>query len=184
MNQHYLRAFFALAYHGYCRIGELVDSGSLQHTLKLSNVVQNLQRDPPVTTFILSTAKHARSAAKFRLSGFSDPRYCAVSLLSLYLNLRPLGGEFCFVSFTGAPAKRDFIARALADCLRQAGVDPSPYSPHSFRAGRATDLAAAGYPDLKIQEAGRWNSKAYLKYVKFDGLELPPPPPPQFPKVV
>ena len=170
-----LRAVFALAYYGCCRIGELVDSGSLQHTLKLSNVVQNLERDPPVTTFLLSTAKHARSAAKFRLSGFSDPRYCAVSLLSLYLNLRPLGGEFCFVSFTGVPAKRDFIARALADCLRQAGEDHAPYSPHSFRAGRATDLAAAGYPDLKIQEAGRWNSKAYLKYVKFDGLELPPP---------
>ena len=113
-----LRAVFALAYYGCCRIGELVDSGSLQHTLKLSNVVQNLERDPPVTTFLLSTAKHARSAAKFRLSGFSDPRYCAVSLLSLYLNLRPLGGEFCFVSFSGVPAKKGF------HCPRPFGLPP------------------------------------------------------------
>ena len=101
-----LRAVFALAYYGCCRIGELVDSGSLQHTLKLSNVVQNLERDPPVTTFRLSTAKHARSAAKFRLSGFSDPRYCAVSLLSLYLNLRPLGGGVLFCIFHWGPCQK------------------------------------------------------------------------------
>ena len=160
------RAVFAMAYYGCCRIGELVESGSLQHTLKLANIDQRLDRDPPEMTFLLASAKHAKSAAKFRLTKFSDPSCCAVSLLTHYLSLRPVGGECCFVLKSGVPVKRDLIARTLSDCLRQAGLDPVSYSPHSFRAGRATDLAAAGYPDLKFQAAGRWASKAYRNYRK------------------
>ena len=80
---------------------------------------------------------------------------------------------------SGVPGKRDFSARTLSDCLLQAGLDPAAYSPHLSRAGWATDLVAAGYPDLKIQAAGRWASNAYMNYVRFDGLE---PPPPSFPE--
>ena len=41
-----VRAVFAMAYYGCCRIGELVKSGTLQHTLKLDNIDQRLDRDP------------------------------------------------------------------------------------------------------------------------------------------
>ena len=43
-------------------------------------------------------------------------------------------------------------------------------SGHSFRAGISSLLGKAGFPDADIQCLGRWNSDAYLKYIKLGRL--------------
>jgi hypothetical protein len=45
-------------------------------------------------------------------------------------------------------------------------LDPDLYNTHSFRFGRATDMATQGYTDIQIRMAGRWSSAAYKKYIK------------------
>ena len=56
--------------------------------------------------------------------------------------------------------------------LQPAGVDGSQYSGHSFRIGAATAAAAraaaatAAVRDSLIQTLGRWQSAAYLLYVR------------------
>ena len=40
------------------------------------------------------------------------------------------------------------------------------FSSHSFRAGAASMMATLGYSDEDIKAVGRWNSRAFLEYVK------------------
>ena len=42
---------------------------------------------------------------------------------------------------------------------------------HSFRAGLATVMAKNGYSDSEIMRVGRWNSNAFLCYVKLNRLK-------------
>ena len=44
--------------------------------------------------------------------------------------------------------------------------DEKRYLAHSFRAGFASMMAAAGYSDEVIMRQGRWHSKAFLAYCK------------------
>ena len=44
--------------------------------------------------------------------------------------------------------------------------DENKYLSHSFRAGLASMMAAAGYRDEEIMRQGRWHSKAFQLYCK------------------
>ena len=57
--------------------------------------------------------------------------------------------------------------------MKRHGLPEEEYTPHAFRAGRTTDLVEMGLQDSVIRESGRWNSKAYLEYVRFDLFRLP-----------
>ena len=59
------------------------------------------------------------------------------------------------------PVPRLFVANALSKLLKISGYKEGHYSTHSLRAGRATDLAAAGVSDTEIRAAGRWSSDAF-----------------------
>ena len=57
--------------------------------------------------------------------------------------------------------------------LEAAGIEQSKYCRHSFRIGVATAAAAAkGVEDLVIKALGRWNSTAYLQYVRIPREQL------------
>ena len=47
------------------------------------------------------------------------------------------------------------------------------FSLKSFRAGRATALAAAGAGVAEIWAAGEWKSSAFLRYCQADELSVP-----------
>ena len=50
--------------------------------------------------------------------------------------------------------------------LGSSGVEASKYSGHSFRIGAATTAASAGIEDSLIKTLGRWESTAYLLYIR------------------
>ena len=50
-----------------------------------------------------------------------------------------------------------------------AGKNPAQFVLHSGRIEGATNLAAQGMSELKTQRAGRWQSRAFMVYVRDAG---------------
>ena len=48
------------------------------------------------------------------------------------------------------------------------------YNTHSFRVGKASDMAVAGVPEAVIRKAGRWSSDAFKRYIRFTLFKMPP----------
>ena len=70
--------------------------------------------------------------------------------------------------FNGAVFRR--VLRRLLTLLGH--NDASQVTPKSFRAGRATSLAASGHSIGEILIAGEWKSSAFLKYCQADDLSV------------
>ena len=61
--------------------------------------------------------------------------------------------------------KSVFVAK-VRQALEALGLNPEEYAGHSFRIGAATAAARAGLKDSVIQALGRWNSAAFLHYIR------------------
>ena len=97
---------------------------------------------------------------------------CPVESLLNYLVVRGSKDGPLFIFKDGQPLTRQRLVTALREVLQVAGVDQSKNSGHSFRIGAATTAAARGMEDSIIKTLGRWNSVAYLQYVKIPRQQL------------
>ena len=76
-----------------------------------------------------------------------------------------------FFNFTSASVlSREGLLQRVRQALEEGGVSASTYSSHSFRIGAAS---AAGIEDSLIKTLGRWESSAYLLYVRIAREALP-----------
>ena len=91
---------------------------------------------------------------------------CPVAALFSYIEVRGLQPGPLFVWQNGQQLTRQVLVNRIREALSSVGVDPAPYSGHSFRIGAATSAAAAGVEDAVIKILGRWSSSAYLAYVR------------------
>ena len=86
-------------------------------------------------------------------------------------------GTVCLVVTVGVklfPLNGIEFRRVLCRLLILLGHnDASHVTLKSFRAGRATSLAASGHSIGEILVAGEWKSCAFLKYCQADGLSVP-----------
>ena len=71
---------------------------------------------------------------------------------------------FCFSD--GRPLTRERFVQELRVALSAGGIDASAYAGHSFRIGAATTAAACGLPESLIKMLGRWESTAYMLYIR------------------
>ena len=67
---------------------------------------------------------------------------------------------------------RQRFVEHVRTALQQSGINPAHYSGHSFRIGAATTAAACGLEDSLIQTLGRWESTAYLRYIRIPREQL------------
>ena len=64
------------------------------------------------------------------------------------------------------------MVKEVRSALASVGIDPAPYSGHSFRIGAATTAAAAGVEDAVIKSLGRWQSSAFQRYIRLSPSAL------------
>ena len=96
---------------------------------------------------------------------------CPVSVLEHHLSQSaqtsqaPISG----VSTSGGfqPLRGHHFAKFVKSCIAQIGLDPTQYSPHSFRQGGAT----FGPPPLFIKFLGDWSSDAYMVYLVLNSTQ-------------
>jgi hypothetical protein len=67
--------------------------------------------------------------------------------------------------------KPEFVA-AVRKALAAIGYVDKDYAGHSFRIGAATAAANAGLEDSTIRTLGRWNSAAFLSYIRLPREQL------------
>ena len=72
----------------------------------------------------------------------------------------------------GLPLTRSCFVTWLREALVNAGLESQQYSGHSFRAGAASTAAAMGLEDSLIKTLGRWESSAYLIYLRLPREDL------------
>ena len=97
---------------------------------------------------------------------------CPVSAMLDYLNVRGMSAGPLFKFEDGRPLTRQRFVDEVRKGLKLAGINQDKYSGHSFRSGAATTAAARGVEDSIIKTLGRWESLAYLRYVKISRSEL------------
>ena len=66
------------------------------------------------------------------------------------------------------------MSHTLKSAVQFCGQDPRRFDTHSFRIGRASQLAADNASDLTIRATGRWKSNAFLEYIRPHSVILPP----------
>ena len=104
--------------------------------------------------------------------GRTSTELCPVSAMLNYLAIRGSSYGPLFMFRDGPFLTREHLVAALRSALSKAGVDPSKFCGHSFRIGVATTAAANRVEDAIIETLGRWQSLAYLDYVKIPRQQL------------
>ena len=159
---------FSWAFYACLRASEYTENKYTDHTLKLGNIFRVNFGRTGAYKICFSTFKHSPSAfPDLVLHNTVDPESCPVRLMDIYLSLRPSGEphEPIFIDSAGALSSHTVSAN-LSRFLPHLGLPASRYKLHSFRIGRATAWAEAGYSPLQIRAMGRWFSDAFTKYIR------------------
>ena len=168
-----VRALFLLSYHACMRAGEAVTSTHDQHTLLLQDVQKVVHEGHPAYQIAFTSYKHSKGGSSFILTAARQLNYCPVKALGDYLLLRGSTPGKLFVNISGQPLDRQYFNNAINMALLHLGMPAWEYNTHSFRIGRATQLALENAPDNTIRSVGRWHSNAYRTYIKPQAMPLP-----------
>ena len=91
---------------------------------------------------------------------------CPVAAVLTYAAARgSKPGPFFVTSAARALIKQEFVGE-IRKVLLRLGLPDSDYAGHSFLIGAATSAAMAGVEDSTIQLLGRWQSAAFLRYIR------------------
>ena len=72
----------------------------------------------------------------------------------------------------GHPLNKSRFTQEVRNALEAVGLPHTQFVGHSFRIGAATATAGAGVEDLVSCILGRWNSSAFLAYIRTPRQQL------------
>lgn len=172
-----LWAVSCTCFFGFLRSGEATVQTQTAYDpsihLSISDVSIDSQVNPQTIVIGIKASKTDpfRQGASVYL-GRTDSDLCPVAALLSYISARGLRSGPLFIFQDGTPLTRQALVREIRSALSTVGVDPAPYSGHSFRIGAATTAAAKGVEDAVIKTLGRWQSAAYQQYVQLPRSSL------------
>lgn len=172
-----LWAACCLCYFAFLRVGEMtVPSDSAfnpRDHLCVADVAVDDKKRPTLMRVTIKQSKtdpFRKGVSLFLGRTASD--LCPVAAMVSYLQQRGTSAGPLFRFEDGRHLTRGRLVEALRAGLKEAGIDDSKYCSHSFRIGAATAAAKAGIEDSVIKTLGRWESVAYLQYVKIPRAKL------------
>lgn len=158
-------ALFTLAYFGLFRVGELVSTNA---TSKSGLLVDDLRIERKTVSLVLRGYKtnQKRTPLTIKLPAEEEQAICPVLGSRKYVQNRVKSPGHLFCHANGTEVTRQQFASVLAKCLQKTVHAGGHYRTHSFRIGRATDLAALGMPNERIMQLGRWRSDCFRRYIR------------------
>ena len=91
---------------------------------------------------------------------------CPVAAVLSYAAARGSHQGPFFVTSNARPLTKQEFINEIRRVLARLGLPDNEYAGHSFRIGAATSAALAGIKDSTIQLLGRWQSAAFLRYIR------------------
>ena len=165
------------AFFGFLRAGEMTvpDDGAYDSSVHLSFNDLAID-DSSAPSFVRVRIKQSKTDP-FRRGvnlylGRTHTDLCPVTAILSYLVVRGAGPGPLFIFADGRPLTRTRFVTRVKDALAAAGFNAGSYNGHSFRIGAATTAAARGIEDSVIKTLGRWESTAYLQYVRIPREQL------------
>ena len=166
-----------LGFFWFLQAGEMTtpDNGSYDPSVHLGfgDVAVDNPRCP---SFLRVTIKQSKTDPFCKgvdiFVGRTGTDICPVAGILSYLACRGSGPGPLFVFSSGRFLTRKRFVELVRVALSSAGVDQEKYCGHSFRIGAATTAAAKGVEDNIIKTLGRWESVAYLQYVRIPRNQL------------
>ena len=167
------QAFFALAYYGLFRVGELAKG---HHPVKACDVF--IATNKRKMLFILRSSKthnKGNHPQKIRISAAGgigrtkNKCFCPFQLVLNYLALR---GDYSskqeqfFVLKEGIPLTSSMGRKVLKIVLKRLNMVVNHFNLHSLRSGCMTVLLAAGFPIEEIKMMARWKANAVFRYLR------------------
>lgn len=169
-----LKALFLLTFHACLRVGEAVISKSDCHTLQLADLSFGISHNLCTLQLNFKSYKHSGNLSpNFTLISAPRPELCPVQAMRSYLMVRGSDPGFLFVDRDFIPLIRARFLSHLKLCLVHAGFDSTRFNTHSFRVGRATQMATDKVDEATIKISGRWKSNAFSKYIRHSTFVLP-----------
>ena len=166
-----LWAAACLCFLGFLRAGEMTvpsdssyDSGA---HLNFGDIAINSKIDPSIMRARIKASKTDPFCHGVDIFvGRTGTDLCPIEAMLAYLAVRG-GAEGPLFSFAdGRLFTRERFVSKVREALSAAGIDCKSYAGHSFRIGAATSAAQQGISEATIKMLGRWESSAYLLYIK------------------
>lgn len=131
----------------------------------ISNVNVHAQQSDFKVFFSYSKTDQKAHKTTLIISKELETVLCPLRAISSYLSIRPSTSPAApfFIQVNLKPLRRYHFNAVLQKALISL-VEQGHFCTHSFRIGRATDMALHGVSDKVIKVAGRWNSRVYSSY--------------------
>ena len=166
-----LWAACCLGFFGFLRVGEMTAPIDATYDasvhLSISDIAVDNSRSPAVVRVTVKASKTDpfRKGVQLYL-GKTGTTVCPVTAMVSYLCVRGMSSGALFRFSDGRLLTRQRFVEALRTGLEKVNVPQDQYCGHILRIGAATTAAAKGLEDSIIKTLGRWESVAYLQYVK------------------
>lgn len=160
-----------LCFFGFFRSGEITvpTERSFNSKMHLSwgDVRLDKQKDPTMIQVFVKKSKtdqFGKGANVFL--GMTGCCLCPVAAVTSYMASRGTKGGPFFMLQNGTPLTKTKFVGEVRAALEMLGLPAKDFAGHSFRIGAATAAAKAGLEDSTIRTLGRWNSSAFLAYIR------------------
>ena len=160
------KAMFCLAYFGLFRVGELVSTKGQVNMLQSRDVTLDIPNKHVLISMSRFKTNQRGNPVILKLPCERDGSICPVHSLQKYLFYKSSQTGPLFIHSNGAVATRYQFAAVLKKCIDRSQYNHSNVKTHSFRIGRATQLALMGLSESAIMKLGRWHSPAYNTYIR------------------
>lgn len=166
-----LWAAMSLCYFGFLRAGEMTLESESSFDPGADLCYSDIAIDDPEKPSVLRVRIKASKTDPFRKGvdvylGRTNKDLCPLEAILPYLAIRGDKQGFLFQFQDGRLLTKDRFVSKVRELLQQSGVDPKNYAGHSFRIGAATTASRQGVSEATIKMLGRWESSAYLRYIK------------------
>ena len=159
------KTVFSMAYFGLFRVSELVYTNLDDRALTKDDIILEKGAQAVRITLKVTKTNQMGHSITIRIAA-NEENIDMFDLLKLYMSLVSPKAYYFFCHADLKPVTRYQFCSVLSQACKLVGMNSKTIKSHSFRIGRATDLAKRNVSDDTIKQMGRWTSNSFSRYIR------------------